>query len=710
MPREQEISGLSQNTAQRIDRIVQSVRKIMRKDMGISSDLDRLPLFTWILFIKLLDDQDSILKAEAEMRDESHIPTIPAPYRWSDWAASQQGQGATGDDLLSFVKDEEAMLPNNKRGKGLLAYLSQISGSGPAARRRRVVASVFGNVSCPMKSGYLLRDVLNKVDQLHFNESGELCILGRIYETMLLEMRDAAGKNGEFYTPRPVVQFMTRIVDPRLGEIVLDPACGTGGFLVEAYQHLEKQCKTAEHRKILQSRKIRGGEAKPLPYLLCQMNLLLHGLESPEIDPENSLRFKLSEIGPKDRVDVILTNPPFGSEEEAGIQGNFHTNMRTSETALLFMQLIMRRIKRIGADSQNGGRAAIVVPNSVLFGAGVGERIRRQLLEEFNLHTIIRLPRGVFAPYTSIETNLMFFDRGASCTKEIWFYEHPLPDGRKNYTKTSPIEFKEFEPCLAWWNNRKQGPRAWKVSAKDVLDSENTNLDLKNPRGQSVQIIHPPRQVVSEILRKEKQATQQLSKIKSFVEKRGASSWPQTPLGDVLTERAETPKAEDIASGRISIVRKISFEDGKIILENRPTRTKMILARPGDLLLSGLAATKGAFAIYGADNTSPIAATIHYSAYEVVKGRGDIEYLWWILRSSGFRRLLEKTIPSAIKAEVKAKQLLALEIPLPPLEKQREIVARIRDIHKTKRLQAEVVTGLDSLLDSVVERIWSPSA
>ena len=710
MPREQQIPGLPQDIAQRIDGIVKSVRRIMRKDMGTSSDLDRLPLLTWLLFIKLLDDKEKVLEAEAKIsrKSQPHIPTIPSPYRWGDWAADQHGM--TGNDLLSFIKGEEVSLPNGKVGKGLLTYLSQISNGGSAARRRRVVASVFRNVSCPMESGYLLRDVLNKVDQLHFDDSKELCILGHIYERMLLEMRNAAGKNGEFYTPRPVIQFMTKVMNPRLGEIVLDPACGTGGFLVEAYQHLEQQCQSVEDRKILRSRSIRGGEPKPLPYLLCQMNLLLHGIDSPDIDPENSLRFKLNSIGQKERVDVVLANPPFGGEEEVGIQSNFPHDMRTSETALLFMQLIMRRIKCIAPDSTRGGRAALIVPNSVLFSIGVGERIRRQLLEEFNLHTIVRLPLGVFAPYATIETNLLFFDRSSACTKEIWFYEHPLPDGLKNYTKTKPIKFDDFSSCIAWWKNRKQGPHAWKMCAKDVLNSENINLDIPNPRTRSVREIRLPTQVISDILKKEEQATQQLSRIKSFVGKQGAASWSRVPLREVMSERKESPNERDLVAGRISIVQKISYKDGSIHLVQRPTRTQMILVYPGDLLLSGLAAAKGAFAIYGADKKLPVAATIHYSAYKVDEKRGDIEYLLWVLRSSGFRELLLKTTNRGIKAEVKAKQLLGLDIPLPPLEKQREIVARIRDIHKTKTLQAEVVSGLDSLFESVVDHVWTSSA
>src|SRR5215470_18736470 len=341
-------------TAQRLSSIVKACRDIMRKDKGLNGDLDRLPMLTWIMFLKFLDDMEQI-----------------------------------------------------------------------------------------MINGYLLRDVINKVNDIHFTSSDEIHTLGQLYESMLKEMRDAAGDSGEFYTPRPVVRFMVEVINPQLGEVILDPACGTGGFLVESFKHLEKQCRTVEDRQILQTQSVFGGEAKPLPYLLAQMNLVLHGLESPKIDPLNSLRFPLREIGDRDRVDIIMTNPPFGGEEERGILGNFPEDKQTSETALLFLQLIMRKLKR----PPKPGRAAVVVPNGTLFGDGICARIKEELLKDFNLHTIVRLPNGVFAPYTSIPTNLLFFDRSGP-TKWVWYYEQPLPNGRKNYTKTQPIQFEEFGDCL----------------------------------------------------------------------------------------------------------------------------------------------------------------------------------------------------------------------------------------------------------------------
>jgi type I restriction enzyme M protein len=313
-----------------------------------------------------------------------------------------------------------------------------------------------------------LRDIVNKINGIHFSSSEEIHTLSHLYESMLREMRDAAGDAGEFYTPRPVVRFMVQVTDPRLGETVLDPACGTGGFLVDAYDHLAPQVTTPEQRRTLQRHTLYGQEAKPLPYMLAQMNLLLHGLEAPQIAYGNTLDRRINEIGHSERVDVILTNPPFGGEEEVGIKANFPPNMQTAETALLFLQYIMRKLRVAGAPvpggktAQRGGRAAVVVPNGTLFGDGVCAVIKEELLKEFRLHTIVRLPQGVFAPYTDIPANLLFFERGGP-TDTIWYYELPLPEGRKKYSKTAPLQFEEFAPVLAWWNAREEGPQAWKV-------------------------------------------------------------------------------------------------------------------------------------------------------------------------------------------------------------------------------------------------------
>ena len=486
----------------------------MRKDKGLNGDLDRLPLHTWIMFLKFLDDLELQREEEASLAGKKFKPAIEPPYRWRDWAANPQG--VTGDELLSFINQDECTLPNGKRGPGLFRYLRTLTSSN-GDNRRDVIATVFKGVDNRMRSGYLLRDVINKIAGIHFTSSDELHTLGALYESMLREMRDAAGDSGEFYTPRAVVRFMVQVTDPRLGEVILDPASGTGGFLVEAYSHLAKQVKTVADRKVLQEKSLFGCEPKSLPYLLGQMNLLLHGLDAPQIDPGNALRHKLTEVGEKDRIDVIFTNPPFGGEEEKGVQGNFPEDKQTSETALLFLQLIMRKLRKVrraGDSTPYPARAAVVVPNGTLFGDGVCARIKEELFKEFNLHTIVRLPNGVFAPYTSIPTNILFFDRSGP-TREVWYYEQPLPEGRKNYTKTAPIQFEEFADCIKWWDlpgrgtDRKENERAWKLPVKDLVSYDadgllqSVNLDRKNPHGKE-DITHlPPEQLAADILKKE---------------------------------------------------------------------------------------------------------------------------------------------------------------------------------------------------------------
>jgi type I restriction enzyme M protein len=517
MPKTKSKAIIPQSTAQQLGSLIKSCRDIMRKDKGLNGDLDRLPMLTWIMFLKFLDDMEEIRKEEATLAGKKFRSAVEAPYRWRDWAAKEDG--ITGPELIAFINQDEAVRPDGKRGPGLFAHLRSLQSTN--GDRRDVIARVFDGTVNRMVNGYLLRDVLNKVNEIHFLSKDEIHTLGALYETMLREMRDAAGDSGEFYTPRAVIKFIVSVINPKLGETMLDPAAGTGGFLVEAFEHLSKQCKKADDFARLQRGTIHGIEAKSLPYLLCQMNLLLHGLEYPEIDPGNALRFPLREIGDKDRVDVIMTNPPFGGEEERGILSNFPEDKQTAETALLFLQLIMRKLRRPVGGSK-GGRCGMVVPNGVLFGDGVCARIKEELLKEFNLHTIVRLPNGVFAPYTSIPTNLLFFDRSGP-TKDIWYYEQPIPEGRKNYTKTQPMQFEEFAPCLEWWKKRKENGIAWKVSAKDILkygadgNLVSVNLDIKNPNSKQDLEHLSPEELVDSIFEKEKRITDLMEEIKQVL-------------------------------------------------------------------------------------------------------------------------------------------------------------------------------------------------
>ena len=471
---------------------IKRARDIMRKDAGLNGDLDRIPQVSWVMFLKCFDD----LEQRRELTERKYRPAIESPYRWRDWAADPD-KGMTGEALLKFVNDD------------LFPYLRGLIGTG-TGDARDVLAAVFKETYNRMLSGYLLRDVVNLVNRVNFNSSDDIHTLGHLYESMLREMRDAAGDSGEFYTPRPVIRFIVQQVNPRLGETVLDPAAGTGGFLVESFDHVSQQVKSVEHRRTLHEETIFGIEKKPMPYLLGVMNLLLHGVDSPILVRDNALSHPLTQITDSARYNVIVTNPPFGGEEERGIQDNFPESTRASETALLFLQFIMRSLKR-------GGRCGMVVPNGMLFGDGVCARVKKELLENFNLHTIVRLPNGVFAPYTSIPTNLLFFDKTGP-TKEVWFYEQPIPEGRKQYTKTRPLQFEEFAPCIAWWKKREENDRAWKVPAEQIL-ANNCNLDIKNPRGKE-DIAHlPPQQLVASIIQKEERITEVMAEIKKLLEK-----------------------------------------------------------------------------------------------------------------------------------------------------------------------------------------------
>jgi type I restriction enzyme M protein len=510
-------------TAQRLRAVVKSCRDIMRKDKGLNGDLDRLPMLTWIMFLKFLDDLERVRKDEAALEGKRFRPAVDHPYRWRDWnppnsqGATEDGlhNPMTGDALVAFINQDEAVRPDGERGPGLFAYLRSLEGSGETVERRDVIASVFRGTVNRVQSGYILRDVLDKVNEIHFSSSEEIHTLSHLYESMLKEMRDAAGDSGEFYTPRSLVRMIVKAIDPRPGDVILDPAAGTGGFLVEAYDHLRPLCDTVQDFERLQNDTLFGIEAKSLPYLLCEMNLLLHGVESPQIDPLNALRFRMSEIGDRDRVDVIMTNPPFGGEEEKGIQGNFPGDRQTSETALLFLQLISRKLRRPGHGHDAGGRAGVVVPNGTLSGDGVAARIKQDLVDGFNLHTIVRLPNGVFAPYTPIPTNVLFFDRSGP-TREIWYYEHPLPEDRKNYTKTKPLQFEEFEPLFRWWTDRKDSGSAWRVPVSVVRDN-GYNLDLRNPRAPKRLEHLAPSELVDSISAKEARIAELIDGIRELL-------------------------------------------------------------------------------------------------------------------------------------------------------------------------------------------------
>lgn len=656
----------SQTTTQSLGSLLKSARDIMRKDKGLNGDLDRLPMLTWIMFLKFLDDLELQREAEATLAGKRFRPAIEPPYRWRDWAASPQG--VTGDELLAFINQEECTRPDGTRGPGLFAYLRRLTSSN-GDDRRDVIATVFSGVQNRMVSGYLLRDVINKVAGIHFTATSELHTLGAFYETMLREMRDAAGDSGEFYTPRPIVRFMVTITNPQLGETVLDPASGTGGFLVESYNHLAGQVKTVADRRILQDKSLIGCEPKNLPYLLCQMNLLLHGLDAPRIDPGNALRFKLTEIGEKDRVDVIVTNPPFGGEEEKGIQGNFPDDKQTAETALLFLQLIMRKLRRRTTQAGRPARAAVVVPNGTLYESGVAGRIREELLSEFNLHTVIRLPKGVFEPYTDIATNLLFFERSGP-TKEVWFYEHPLPAHRmhlkgKSYSATDGIQYEEFGALFQWWNNRKQTDQAWSVGI-EYLRENGFDLAQNHPKHANV-ILHEPAEIIEAVRRIKDESEIVLQNLENTLSALTTVSAPKVPLRELLHQRDDCIRIEDDVEYTRPRV-QLHFRGAKVrdrISGNDIGSKSQTVMHTNDLIMSRIDARNGALALVPSDLDGAI-ATNDFPVFEILSERIAPGYLRYCLFQPSMLRVYEHlSRGSTNRRRLVVEKFLDLKIALP---------------------------------------------
>ena len=467
-------------TQARLQSVIKEARNIMRKDAGLNGELDRLPQLAWLLFLKAFDD----LEDERAILDGKYSQVVEDRYRWRTWVSASD---LTGEPLLRFVSGD------------LLPTLRGLHGTGKANDPSDALARVFQDVTNRMLSGHLFRALVDQLDKIRFSQADDLHTMAVFYESMLREMRDAAGDSGEFYTPRPLIRFVVEQVNPRAGDKIMDPAVGTGGFLVEALRHATTDASTANVRRTKE--RLRGVEKKPLPFLLCEMNMLLNGIDRPNILQENSLRFPLAEVA-RDGADVVLTNPPFGGEEEALITKNFPTKYRTAETAWLFLQSIMARISR-----SRTGRAGVVVPNSVLFDTGVGARIKQDLMERFNLHTVVRLPNGVFSPYTLIPSNVLFFERGEQ--GPVWFYEIMPPEGRKNYTKTKPMRYEEFADCQAWWGGPERTGRietehAWSVSRAEIAGS-GYNLDRHSPNRAVTLQERSPKELVAELIDTERE-------------------------------------------------------------------------------------------------------------------------------------------------------------------------------------------------------------
>jgi len=435
-----------------IGNIIKTLQNIMRKDPGVSGDAQRIEQLGWMISLKILDDKDQ----ELELINEAYQSPVPENIQWRNWAADDEGM--TGIQLQEFI--DNTLFP-------ALKNLDVSNGN----KRALIVREIFSGTNNYMKNGTIMRQVINKLNEIDFNSSEDRHLFGDIYETILKDLQ-SAGNYGEFYTPRALTEFMTEMINPRLGEKVLDPACGTGGFLTSAIENIRQQdVKGVDDLKTLEAT-IHGMELIPLPFMLCVTNLILHDIEVPNVDYTDSLNREYTSITPKDRVDVILANPPFGASVTDGVEANFPQNYRTTESADLFLVLMIRYLKE-------NGRAAIVLPDGSLTGDGVKQRIRQHFLETCNLHTIVRLPNSVFQPYASVATNLLFFEKGKP-TREIWYWEHKLPEDMKAYSKTKTIQKSEFDNLRQWWTNRESSEQAWQVSMEEIAKN-GYNLDLKNP-------------------------------------------------------------------------------------------------------------------------------------------------------------------------------------------------------------------------------------
>lgn len=472
--------------------ILDSIRKIMWQDTGLNGDAQRIEQLGWMLFLKIFSDKDKELEI---MKDDYESP-IPAEYHWDEWAGDDEG--ITGDELQVFV--DQQLFPALKNLKvGMTKDL--------ASQRALLVREVFDGNNNYMKSGINIRKVLNKLNEIDFNIAKDRHAFGELYEAILKELQ-SAGKSGEFYTPRAITEFICEMMNPQLGEKILDPSCGTGGYLTAAIEHLKKQANSVEERESI-AQNIVGWEYKPLPYLLATTNLILHDMEVPNVTFRDSLDQPLSNYTERNRVNCILANPPFGGIVANNNENNFPQNYRTKESADLFLVLMIHLLK-------HGGRAGIVLPDGSLTGDGVKQRVREKLLKDCNLHTIIRLPNSVFQPYATVATNLLFFTKGEP-TKEIWYYEHRLPEGQKSYSKTKPIQLKEFDPIRRWWTRREESEVCWKVDLKTIQE-RNYDLDIKNPTKQEEEIIYSSSELMAMLDKSFSKSHDLLNRLKAAVQ------------------------------------------------------------------------------------------------------------------------------------------------------------------------------------------------
>lgn len=475
-----------------IENMIKRIQDITRQDAGINGDAQRIEQLVWMLFLKIYDAKEEFW----EFEEDDYESIIPEELKWRNWAIDHKdGEALTGDALLDFINNQ------------LFPTLKNLEITEETEKRAAIVKDIFEDANNFMKNGVLLRQIINILNEVDFTEYDDRHTFNDVYETILKDLQ-SAGNAGEFYTPRPCTDFIVEMLNPQIGEKIADFACGTGGFLISAINHMMDQVKTTEDMEKLQNG-LYGIEKKPLPYLLATTNMILHDIDSPRIDHDNSLGKSVRDYKESDRFDVIIMNPPYGGVEESSIQNNFPVELRTSETADLFMALIIYRLKQ-------NGRCGVILPDGFLFGTDNAKvAIKKKLLEECNLHTIIRLPGGVFAPYTSISTNILFFDKSGT-TQETWYYEHQVGYGTKTYSKTKPIRYNDFKNEREWWNNREENEVAWKVLIDEII-ANNFNLDFKNPAKAQEEILLSSEEYVEHLKEVIKESNDLIQKLESVL-------------------------------------------------------------------------------------------------------------------------------------------------------------------------------------------------
>jgi len=652
---------------QSIDGIIFSCRNLMRKDKGMNTDAQRIPQLLWMLFLKCFDD----FELQKEVLGE-HKSIIEEPYRWRDWTGDEKGR--RGDELIEFVNND------------LFKYLSNLQGEG-SGDQRDVIADIFREQKNFMTDGYGMKSMIQQINKLDFTSSKQFHLIGAVYEKMLSSMRDdSPGTFGEFYTPRPVIKFMVNMINPSLKnrETILDPACGTAGFLIESYNHLEKKVKGTPDNEFLQKHCLSGIEPRPEPYLFSMMNMMLHGLEEPKIARANTLETKLSDIQENLQHDIIMTNPPFGGEENDSIKKKFPAGFQTKDTALGFLLHCMARLK-------DGGRCAMILPHGPLFAPDIALKIRKKLLDECNLHTIVRLPKGVFEPYADIPTNILFFDK-SNPTEKIWYYQIDPPQGKKQFTKTQPITSKEFESITKWWQNKKRNDNAWQINVKE-LSKVTLDLDIR-------------RKINS---KKSKKSTPEL--IENTIENQKNISTQFIKLKKLLSQKIQNSKTKPYKIGKICGLTK-----GKSPIKKTP---------PGNFPLVVTAAnrkTSNSYQLEGPSVCIPIVsstghgdASIHRLHYQEGKfALGNIlvalqslddkvcnnKYLFYLLTSQK-EELLVSLMKGSANVSLTKEKISNVEVQLPEIDEQIKIVEILDKsnllINKLKDSQQENESNLQEL-------------